>query len=122
MLLERRLKGWDQLRKLIKRQTRKIQELRGAGLQVSEPYTSHGTCLLSLSRDVRGASYHKESEINSNRNSCRAGKNEAAFSSFFNQPNLPCPLGFLLNEENNRCSIRYRTTCTFVGFLQYLLP
>src|SRR3989449_6949500 len=59
MLLERRLKGWDQLRKLIKRQTRKIQELRGAGLQVSEPYTSHGTCLLSLSRDVRGASYHK---------------------------------------------------------------
>ena len=36
-----------------------IQELRGAGLQISEPYTSHGTCLLSLYRDVSGASYHK---------------------------------------------------------------
>src|SRR2546422_467718 len=59
MGLKRGLKGWDELLKLVERQTREIQELRGTGLQVSEPYTSHGTCLLSLSRDVRGASYHK---------------------------------------------------------------
>src|SRR6266849_10845863 len=43
-----------------------IQELCGARLQIGEPYTSHESCLLSLSRDVRGASYQKESEINSN--------------------------------------------------------
>src|SRR5712691_5280300 len=63
--LERGLKGWDELLKLVERQAREIQELRGAGLQISEPYTSHGTCLLSLSRDVRGALYQKESGINS---------------------------------------------------------
>jgi hypothetical protein len=59
MRLERGLKGCDELLKLVKRQARGIQKLRGVGLQISEPYTSHGTCLLSLSRDVRGASYHK---------------------------------------------------------------
>ena len=42
-----------------------LQVFRGAGLQLGEPYTSHGLCLLSLSRDVRGASYQKESGINS---------------------------------------------------------
>src|SRR6266568_1612961 len=59
MCLKRRFKGRDELLELVERQAREIQELRGAGLQISEPYTSHGTCLLSLSRDVRGASYHK---------------------------------------------------------------
>jgi hypothetical protein len=37
MGLERRLKGRDQLLKLVERQTRKIQELRGAILHVGEP-------------------------------------------------------------------------------------
>src|SRR2546426_12778865 len=46
-------------------QAREIQELHRAGLQLGEPYTSHGSCLLSLSRDIRGASYQKESGINS---------------------------------------------------------
>src|SRR5215510_15485680 len=41
------------------------QELHRAGLQLSEPYTCHGSCLLSLYGDVRGASYQKESGINS---------------------------------------------------------
>jgi hypothetical protein len=63
--LERSLEGRDQLLKLVKRQAREIQELHRAGLQLGEPYTSHGSCLLSLSRDIRGASYQKESGINS---------------------------------------------------------
>jgi hypothetical protein len=37
MRLERGLKGWDELLKLVARQAREIQELRGAGLQISEP-------------------------------------------------------------------------------------
>jgi len=65
MRVQRRLKGRDQLRKLGEGQAGAIQEPRGAGLQVSEPYTSHGSCLLSLYRDIRGASYQKESGINS---------------------------------------------------------
>src|SRR5207244_6599445 len=44
--LECGLKGWDELRKLVERQAREIQELGGAGLHVGKPYTSHGTCLL----------------------------------------------------------------------------
>src|SRR5437588_11716602 len=39
-------KTW-QLRKLVKGQAREIQELRGAGLHISEPYTGHTWCLLS---------------------------------------------------------------------------
>jgi len=35
-----------------------------AGLELSEPHTSHGSCLLSLSRDIRGVSYQKESGRN----------------------------------------------------------
>src|SRR3989442_3294969 len=65
MALERGLEGRDQLLKLVKRHAREIQELRRAGLQLGEPYTSHGSCLLSLYCDVRGASYQKESGINS---------------------------------------------------------
>src|SRR5712691_3651815 len=63
--VERRLEGRDQLLKLVERQAREIQELHRAGLQLGKPYTSHGSCLLSLSRDIRGASYQKESGINS---------------------------------------------------------
>src|SRR3989442_817982 len=62
--VERRLKGRDQLLKLFEGQAGAIQERCGARLQIGEPYTSHESCLLSLSRDVRGASYQKESEIN----------------------------------------------------------
>src|SRR3989442_6927124 len=65
MALERGLEGRDQLLKLVKRHAREIEELRRAGLQLGEPYTSHGSCLLSLYCDVRGASYQKESGINS---------------------------------------------------------
>ncbi len=63
--VERGLEGRDQLLKLVKRYTREIQELHRAGLQLGKPYTSHGSCLLSLSCDIRGASYQKESGINS---------------------------------------------------------
>src|SRR5215211_7496108 len=59
MGLEGGLEGWHQLLKLVERQAGEIQELRGASLQVSEPYTSHRTCLLSRYCSVRGASYHK---------------------------------------------------------------
>jgi hypothetical protein len=48
MRVERRLEGRDQLLKLVERHAREIQELRGAGLQISEPYTGHRGCLLSL--------------------------------------------------------------------------
>src|SRR5262245_40448282 len=65
MALERRLEGRDQLLKLVKRHAREIQELHRTGLQLGEPYTCHGSCLLSLYGDVRGASYQKESGINS---------------------------------------------------------
>src|SRR5712691_2766649 len=65
MALERGLEGRDQLLKLVKRHAREIQELHRTGLQVGEPYTCHGSCLLSLYCDVRGASYHKENGINS---------------------------------------------------------
>src|SRR5262245_9277768 len=65
MALERSLEGPDQLLKLVKRQAREIQELHRAGLQLGEPYTCHGSCLLSLYGDVRGVSYQKESGINS---------------------------------------------------------
>jgi hypothetical protein len=63
--LERDLEGRDQLLKLVESQAGEIQELYWTGLQVSEPYTGHGWCLLSLYRDIRGASYQKESGINS---------------------------------------------------------
>src|SRR5256886_13150306 len=66
MALERGLEGRDQLLKLVKRHAREIQELHRTGLQLGEPYTGHGSCLLSLYCDVRGASYQKESGINSN--------------------------------------------------------
>src|SRR5207244_273084 len=65
MALERGLEGRDQLLKLVKRHAREIQELHRTGLQLGEPYTCHGSCLLSLYCDVRGASYQKESGINS---------------------------------------------------------
>ncbi len=41
------LEGRHQLLKLVERQAREIQELRGAGLHISEPYTGHTWCLLS---------------------------------------------------------------------------
>jgi hypothetical protein len=66
MALERGLEGWNELLKLVKRHAREIQELHRTGLQLGEPYTSHGSCLLLLYRDVRGASYQKESGIHSN--------------------------------------------------------
>src|SRR5215471_10725486 len=66
MALERSLEGRDQLLKFVKRHAREIQKLHRTGLQLGEPYTCHGSCLLSLYCDVRGASYQKESGINSN--------------------------------------------------------
>jgi hypothetical protein len=63
--VERRLERRDELLKLVERQAREIQELYRAGLQLSKPCTSHGSYLLSLERDIRGASYQKESGINS---------------------------------------------------------
>ena len=63
--LECGLEGENELLKLVKRHAREVQELYRAGLQVSEPYTSPGTFLLSLYGSVRGASYQKESGINS---------------------------------------------------------
>jgi hypothetical protein len=47
MRLERGLEGQDQLLKLSKGQAGEIQELRGTGLQIGEPYTGHRGCLLS---------------------------------------------------------------------------
>ena len=44
--LKRGLKRRDQLLKLVQGQAGEIEELCGAGLQVSEPYTGHGMCLL----------------------------------------------------------------------------
>src|SRR5690242_8540526 len=44
MLLERRLEGRDQDLKLLQGQAGEVQELRRAGLHVSEPYSSHGSC------------------------------------------------------------------------------
>ena len=41
-----------------------IQELQRGRLQLGKPSTSHGACLLSLYRDIRGASDQKESERN----------------------------------------------------------
>ena len=41
MRLERPLKGRDQVLKLVEGHAREIQELRGAGLHVGEPYTGH---------------------------------------------------------------------------------
>src|SRR5215510_5335244 len=63
--LERGLEGQDELLKLVERQTGEIQELHRTGLQLGEPYTCHGSCLLSRYGDIRGASYQKESGINS---------------------------------------------------------
>src|SRR3989442_14030458 len=57
--VERGLEGRDQLLKLVEGHAGEIQERHRAGLQVSEPYTGHRWCLLSLYRDVRAASYHK---------------------------------------------------------------
>jgi hypothetical protein len=53
--LEGRPKGMKRL----ERHAGQIQKLGGAGLQVSEFSIGHGGCLLSLYRDVSGASYHK---------------------------------------------------------------
>ena len=63
--MERGLKGWDQRLKLVEGHAGEIQARQRAGLQLGEPSPSHGVCLLSLYRDGRGASYHKESGINS---------------------------------------------------------
>src|SRR5215831_2106127 len=41
------LEGRDQLLKLVERQAREIQELRGAGLYIGKPDTGHLWCLLS---------------------------------------------------------------------------
>ena len=59
MRLECRLKRRDQDLKLLEGQTGEIQECCGAGLPIGEPYTSHGTCLLSWYRADRGTFYHK---------------------------------------------------------------
>jgi len=56
--------GEAQLPKLVERQAGALQEFQRVGLQRGEPYTSHGSCLLSLSCDVRSASYQKASGIN----------------------------------------------------------
>src|SRR5262244_1240718 len=77
MRVERGLKRRDQLLKLVKRQAREIQELHRAGLQLGEPYTCHGSCLLSLYGDVRGVSYQKESGINSIEADARHGTHTA---------------------------------------------
>src|SRR5690348_7006006 len=47
MLLECRLEGREQDLKLLQGQAGEIEELRGAGLHVSEPDTGHGSYLLS---------------------------------------------------------------------------
>ena len=47
MRVERGLKGRDEALKLIEGHARQIQALHGAGLHVGEPYTGHGSCLLS---------------------------------------------------------------------------
>jgi len=65
LALERGLEGRDQMLKLVERHARDIQKRQRTGLQLGEPYTGHGSCLLSLYGDVRGASYQKESGINS---------------------------------------------------------
>src|SRR5258706_13568658 len=47
MRSECRLKGWNQLLKLVERETREIQELRRARLHIGKLYTGYGWCLLS---------------------------------------------------------------------------
>src|SRR5437773_964996 len=47
MRLERGLKWRNELLKLVERETGHIQEFRGVGLHVDEPYTGHTRCLLS---------------------------------------------------------------------------
>src|SRR5439155_2469042 len=44
---ERGLKGWDEGLKRVEGHAGAIQELRRAGLQVREPWTGHGWCLLA---------------------------------------------------------------------------
>src|SRR5262245_50390991 len=46
MGVKRGLKGWHQLLKLVEGETGQIQELRGAELQIGEPYIGHSWCLL----------------------------------------------------------------------------
>jgi hypothetical protein len=46
--LERGLKGWDQLLKLVYGETGQIQDLRRAGLEIGEPSCAHSCGLLSL--------------------------------------------------------------------------
>src|SRR6266446_1686645 len=46
MRLEGRLKGWDQLLKLVEGQAGEIQELRRARLHIGKLYTGHAWCLL----------------------------------------------------------------------------
>src|SRR5690349_20986300 len=55
MLLERRLEGRDQDLKLLQGQAGEVQELRGAGLHVSEPYSIHGSYLLSRHGSITDA-------------------------------------------------------------------
>ena len=55
----------DQLRKRVTRHACAIQERHRTGLQRGAPYTCQGSCLLSRSCEVRGASDQKESGINS---------------------------------------------------------
>src|SRR5712691_2117721 len=57
--LKRGREGQDHLLQLVEGHTGAIQALHRAGLQHGAPYTSHGWCLLSLSREVISASYHK---------------------------------------------------------------
>src|SRR5262249_272680 len=48
LALERGLEGRDQMLKLVEGHAHDIQELQRTGLQLGEPYTGHGSCLLSL--------------------------------------------------------------------------
>jgi hypothetical protein len=47
MILEGGLKGWDQLPKLIQRETGQLEHLGRTGLEISEPSRAHGGGLLS---------------------------------------------------------------------------
>jgi hypothetical protein len=46
--LERGLKGWDQLLKLVHGETGQIHDLHRAGLEIGEPSRAHSSGLLSL--------------------------------------------------------------------------
>src|SRR5262245_25371826 len=65
LAVERRRAGRAQLRTLGQRQAGAIQARQRPGRQRGAPSTCPGACLLSLEGEVRGASYQKESGINS---------------------------------------------------------